>query len=65
MEDIKKIRLDAGLSRPDIYREIGIPIRTLENWEAEGGSHVDPPEWIKRLYIEKLKEIARKKNSDL
>ena len=65
MEDIKKIRLDAGLSRPDVCREIGIPLRTLENWESESSIHRDPPEWVKKLYVEKLKELAKKKNRDL
>ena len=64
-EDIKKIRLDAGLSRPDVCKEIGIPLRTLESWESDGKDHRDPPDWVKKLYIEKLKELANKKSSDL
>lgn len=35
MKTINDIRKYAGVSRPEFSRKYGIPVRTLENWEAE------------------------------
>lgn len=38
---IKEIRAAAGISRAAFAREYGIPLRTLEDWEA--GTRTPPP----------------------
>ena len=45
-ERIRKIRERTGLSRKDFSVHIGIPLRTLEDWEA---GRRRPPEYIPRL----------------
>lgn len=52
---IKDARLRAGLSRPDMHRAMGIPVRTIENWE---GGQRECPEWAERLIIAELNRIA-------
>lgn len=32
-DKIKQARLSAGICRAELCRDLGIPIRTLENWE--------------------------------
>lgn len=57
MSRIKDARLSAGLSRPDVFRIVGIPVRTLEDWEA-GKRKL--PEWEESLIVEKLNSIKNK-----
>ena len=51
-EKIKKIREQTGLSRKDFSIHIGIPLRTIEDWEA---GRRRPPEYIPRLIEYQLK----------
>ena len=39
-----------------IVEKIGIPMRTLQDWE--GGKRT-PPEWVKKLVIEKIEQIKK------
>ena len=55
--EIKNARIRAGLSRPEMHREMGIPVRTIENWE---GGQRECPEWAERLIIAELERIAAK-----
>ena len=48
---IKEAREAKGMSRVELSRWLGIPIRTLESWDAGVRT---PPEWVKRLIIEKI-----------
>lgn len=48
---IKEAREAAGLSRAALACRLGIPKRTIENWDSGKSS---PPEWVKRLLIEKI-----------
>lgn len=57
-DSIRGKRLKAGLSRAEMSREFEIPIRTLENWEAEISN---PPSWAKKLIIEKLEQVRKEK----
>lgn len=52
---IKKARLGAGMSRPEMFRKLRIPVRTIENWEANVNS---TPEWAEMLILEKLEKIT-------
>ena len=57
--DIKELRLKTGLSRKDFSVYIGIPLRTIEDWEA---GRRTPPEYMPRLISYQLKyEELRKK----
>ncbi len=58
---IKTARLLAGLSRPDMHREMGIPVRTIENWE---GGQRECPEWAERLIVAELERIATRQEGE-
>lgn len=58
MSKLKEVRIKAGFSRPDIYRLIGIPVRTQENWES-GARTIK--EWEEKLIIEKIESLAKEK----
>ncbi|MGN0334627.1 MAG: helix-turn-helix domain-containing protein [Lachnospiraceae bacterium] len=62
-EKIRKIREQAGLSRKDFSTHIGIPLRTIEDWEA---GRRRPPEYIPRLIAYQLKyeELIEKKQKE-
>ena len=56
---IKGLRESIGLSRKEFSEHVGIPVRTLEDWEA---GRRTPPEYIPRLIAYQLKyeELLRK-----
>ena len=56
---IKELRESIGLSRKEFSTHVGIPVRTLEDWEA---GRRTPPEYIPRLIAYQLKyeELLRK-----
>ena len=49
---IKDLRESIGMSRKEFSEHTGIPVRTLEDWEA--GRRI-PPEYIPRLIAYQLK----------
>lgn len=57
---IKELRESAGMSRKEFSEHTGIPVRTLEDWEA---ARRTPPEYIPRLIAYQLKyeEMLRQK----
>lgn len=52
---MKELRESTGLTRKGFSEHIGIPIRTLEDWEA---GRRTPPEYIPRLIEYQLKYEA-------
>lgn len=48
---IKEAREAKGISRAELSRALGIPKRTLENWDA--GTR-KPPDWLVKLIVEKI-----------
>lgn len=58
MEDLKKIRKVLGLSQTAAAEYIGMPMRTLQEWE---GGRQSPPDYVMNLVIEKLKTYPKKK----
>ena len=62
-EKIKTIRERTGLSRKDFSIHIGIPLRTIEDWEA---GRRRPPEYIPRLieYQLRYEELNNKKQKE-
>lgn len=63
MTTIREARQAAGLSQQGVTDTLGIPKRTLQDWES--GKRT-PPGWAAALVIEKLGKIAQanKKNSE-
>lgn len=53
----KEIRDILGISRAEFSRRYGIPIRTLENWDAGKNT---PPEWVANL----LERVVRLDKDD-
>ena len=56
MTTIKDARKAAGLSQQGVTDALGIPKRTLQDWEA--GKRT-PPGWAESLVVEKLEKIAQ------
>ena len=61
---IKELRESTGMSRKEFSEHTGIPVRTLEDWEA---GRRTPPEYIPRLIAYQLKyeELVRGKEENL
>ena len=57
---IKQLRESIGMSRKEFSEHTGIPVRTLEDWEA---ARRTPPEYIPRLIAYLLKDEELIKNS--
>lgn len=58
MKPIKDARKAAGLSQQGVTDALGIPKRTLQDWES--GKRT-PPGWAEALVIEKLEKLAQDK----
>lgn len=48
---ILEARQEAGLTQKEVFELIGVPVRTLQNWEA--GIRICP-QYVENLLIEKL-----------
>lgn len=53
---IKEARQAAGLTQQGVTNTLGIPKRTLQDWES--GKRT-PPGWAEALVVEKLERIAQ------
>ena len=56
MTTIKEARQAAGLTQQGVTNTLGIPRRTLQDWES--GKRT-PPGWAEALVVEKLERIAQ------
>lgn len=54
---IKEAREQKGMSRKEVCEWLGIPYRTLQNWEV--GCR-ECPEWAERLIVEKILRDSNK-----
>ena len=63
-KSIRDLRESTGMSRKDFSGHTGIPVRTLEDWEA---GRRTPPEYIPRLIAYQLKyeELVKGKEDNL
>lgn len=61
MRTVREARVYAGLTQAKMSELLGIPKRTIENWET--GSR-KCPEWVERLVVEKLESIANEKSEN-
>ena len=50
-EKIKEARVAAGLTQKKVCELLGIPPRTLQDWEA---GRRNPPVWVEALVLEKI-----------
>ena len=58
---ISELRSLAGISRPEFSRRYGVPIRTLEDWEA---GRRTPPEYVISLLERVVKEDIKKEENN-
>lgn len=61
-KNIKELRESVNMNRKEFSEHTGIPVRTLEDWEA---GRRKPPEYIPRLIAYQLKyeELTGKDNA--
>jgi len=59
---IKELRESINMTRKEFSEHTGIPVRTLEDWEA---ARRNPPEYIPRLIAYQLKyeELVRERGA--
>lgn len=57
-ERFKAARKAAGLTQEACAAQLGVPARTLENWEA--GSRT-PPDYVQRLVLAEMARLAAAK----
>lgn len=55
---ILEARQEAGLTQKEVFELIGVPIRTLQNWEA--GIRICP-QYVEDLLIEKILSFKKDK----
>lgn len=62
-DKIRELRTQAGMNRKDFSEHLGIPLRTIEDWEA---GRRKPPEYIPRLIAYQLmyEEIMKKRSKE-
>ena len=63
-DKIRRLREQTGMTRKDFSIHIGIPLRTIEDWEA---GRRTPPEYVPRLieYQLKYEELIGKMKKEL
>ena len=61
---LKKTRENLGMNRTEFSHYIGIPLRTLEEWEA---GRRQTPDYVLRLitYYTKMEQLLAKNNIEL
>ena len=61
---LKKMRNDLGMNRTEFSRYIGIPLRTLEEWEA---GRRQMPDYVLRLiaYYTKMERLLAEKKIEI
>lgn len=52
---IKEARKQAGLTQAEMSKELGIPIRTISNWESGSRKCIN---YVEHLIIEKLQSMC-------
>lgn len=58
-EKLRQIRTDAKWSRQKMVERVGVPLRTIEDWEA---GKMTPPDYVQRLVMDRLRlEIEKDK----
>ena len=55
-DKLRAERARLGLSQQALSKTLGVPKRTIENWEGGVNS---PPEWAEKLLLERLKHMGK------
>ena len=50
-EQLRAMRTGAGWSRPKMVERVGVPLRTIEDWEA---GKATPPTYVQKLVLDRL-----------
>ena len=50
-EKLKTMRTVAGWTRPKVVDRVGVPLRTIEDWEANRRT---PPNYVQHLVLDRL-----------
>lgn len=53
---IKEARTKAGMTQKEVSDLLGIPLRTIENWET---GQRKCPDYVERLIVEKLLSLKK------
>ena len=56
-DELRAERARLGLSQQALSEALGVPKRTIENWEGGVNS---PPEWAEKLLLEKLNQMTKR-----
>lgn len=56
MKTIKSERIRLGLTQTQLAELLGVPFRTIQNWET---GQRKCPDYVERLIIEKLSQIKK------
>lgn len=56
MKTIKEARMEAGLTQVQLSEWLGIPIRTIADWDRGART---PSDWVIRLVVEKIERDAK------
>lgn len=54
-EELKKERTRLEITQAELSNVLGVPKRTIESWEMGDRR---PPDYVQRLILSKLKELA-------
>ena len=57
---IKEARLNAGFTQKEVSDLLGIPLRTIENWET---GKRKCPDYVERLVVDKLIDLCKEKGT--
>lgn len=57
--NMKELRESLGLSRKDVNEILGIPMRTIQNWEYEVNA---PAPWLYEMLVREYSRIAKEKS---
>ena len=53
---IKETRKTAGLTQAKVFELLGIPIRTLQDWE---GGKRNPAPWLEAMVIREIERVSK------
>ena len=59
-QKLHTMRTEAGWSRPKMVERVGVPLRTIEEWEAGNRT---PPEYVQKLVLDRLQLEIEKDNT--
>ena len=61
-EKLRTMRTEAKWSRPKMVERVGVPLHTIEDWEA---GKMTPPEYVQKLVLDRLQLEIEKDKTDI